>query len=366
MSQADQIEDLPDIDGDFPPRHTTALIGHQAAIDSFSLASESGRMPHAWLLTGPKGVGKASFAYLAARALMSSKTPERMGDWTKAHQNDDARLVETEAHPDLFVLKRRYNPKTDKFVAEIPVDGVREMKEFFTLTASRGGWRVALSDCNDEMHQNGVNGLLKLLEEPPERTLFFVICQHPGRLLDTIKSRCRQLNLNALGTQELITLLQQRFDGLDSNTAAAAAYLAEGSAGRALTLVEQGGMDLYRDMIEVLEGLPVPSIEKLHALASRFSARAAPASFDIFCYLFSNWLYRVIHGRATGQVQQPVFEGEAELIARMSAQMSLEPATRLWEKVNQEMRQVNALNLDKKQAVLDWVDALSDLVRTSE
>jgi DNA polymerase-3 subunit delta' len=363
MSQADQIEELPDIDGDFPPRYTRALIGHQAAVDSFSSACQSGRMPHAWLLTGPKGVGKASFAYMATRGLMAAKTPEKISDFRHADDSEDQRLVETEAHPDMYVLKRRFNPKTDKFTADIPVDSVRQMKQFFTLSASRGGWRVAIIDSIDEMNKSGVNGLLKLLEEPPERTLFFVICQHPGRLLDTIKSRCRTLSLNALSTEDLVTLVQQRLQGVDRNTAAAAAYLADGSAGRALDLVDQGGFDLYRDMIEVFAGLPMPEIEKLHALASRFGARAEPASFDIFCYLFSNWLFRVIHGRATGQHQQPVFEGEAEVIARVSQQMALEPATRLWEKVNQQMREVNALNLDKKQAVLDWVDDLSELVR---
>ena len=363
-SQIDTSDEFPDIDGDQAPRFTKALIGHHAARQTMVQACEGARFPHAWLLSGPKGVGKASFAYLLARALMSAKRPQDMGDFWQAHDSADGHLVETDAHPDMFVLKRRYNDKTEKFYADIQSDDVRELKKSFSLSASRSGWRIAIVDSIDDMNKFGVNGLLKLLEEPPEKCLFFIICHNPGRLLDTIKSRCRSLNFNALTTEELTQLITQQSASIAPNEAAAAAYLAAGSAGRALTLVEHGGMDLYRDMIDVLVGLPNPDIERLHALASRFGARAAPESFEVFCYLVSNWLYRLIHGRATGAYPQPVFEGEGELIARIGPQMALEPATRLWEKVNQEARQVVALNLDKKQAVLGWFDALSELVPT--
>ncbi len=363
MKQADQIDELPDIDGDSPPRLTRALVGHGAAVQAFTNACQSGRMPHAWLITGSKGVGKASFAYLAAKALMNAASPEAIDPLWQAEDSQDTHLIETDAHPDMFVLKRRFNEKTDKFFADIPAENVRDLKKSFSLSAARGGWRVAIVDSIDELNKFGVNSLLKLLEEPPQKSIFFIVCHNPGRLLDTIKSRCRSLHFNTLSNDELVGLIAQRSAGIDPNEAAAAAYLAQGSAGRAFELVEHGGMDLYRDLIDVLVGLPNPDIEKLHALASRFGARAAPATFDVFCYLFSNWLYRVIHGRATGQYYPPVFEGEAELIARIGPQMALEPASRLWEKMSQETRQIVALNLDKKQAVLGWVDALSDLTR---
>jgi DNA polymerase-3 subunit delta' len=360
-SQIESSDEIPDIDGDQAPRFTKALIGHQSACQTMLQACQGARFPHAWLLSGPKGVGKASFAYLLARSLMAAKRPQDMGEFWQAQDSADGHLVETDAHPDMFVLKRRYNEKTDKFYADIPADDVRELKKSFSLSAARSGWRIAIVDSIDDMNKFGVNGLLKLLEEPPEKCLFFIICHNPGRLLDTIKSRCRSLTFNALTTDELTRLITGHAASIDPNEAAAAAYLAAGSAGRALNLVEHGGMELYRDLIDVLVGLPNPDIERLHALASRFGARAAPESFDVFCYLFSNWLYRLIHGRATGSYPQPVFEGEADLIDRIGPQMALEPATRLWEKVNQDARQTGALNLDKKQAVLDWIDALSEL-----
>ncbi len=362
-SQIDSNDEFPDIDGDQAPRFTKALIGHHAVCQVMQQASEGQRFPHAWLLSGPKGVGKASFAYLLARALMAAKNPHDMGDFWRAQDSADGHLVETDSHPDMFVLKRRFNEKTEKFYSDIPSEDVRELKKSFSLSASRSGWRIAIIDSIDEMNKFGVNGLLKLLEEPPEKCLFFIICHNPGRLLDTIKSRCRSLNFSSLTNEELVSLINQQSGAINPSEAAAAAYLAAGSAGRALNLVEHGGMDLYRDMIDVLVGLPSPDIERLHALASRFGTRSAPESFEVFCYLFSNWLYRLIHGRATGAYPQPVFEGEAELIARIGPQMALEPATRLWEKVNLNMRQIEALNLDKKQAVLDWFEALSDLVR---
>src|SRR6056300_13704 len=192
-SQIDTSDEFPDIDGDQAPRFTKALIGHHAARQTMVQACEGARFPHAWLLSGPKGVGKASFAYLLARSLMATKRPQDMGEFWQAQDSADGHLVETDAHPDMFVLKRRDNEKTDKFYADIPADDVRELKKSFSLSAARSGWRIAIVDSIDDMNKFGVNGLLKLLEEPPEKCLFFIICHNPGRLLDTIKSRCRSL-----------------------------------------------------------------------------------------------------------------------------------------------------------------------------
>ena len=188
MSSVETIEEVPDIDGDNPPRLTRALVGHQTQQTTFLYALNGGRMPHAWLLTGPKGVGKASFAYLAARAVLTGGAIEAL---SPAIENSEAHLVEEGAHPDLFVLKRSYNHKTQKFRGDIPVDAARELKHSFNLSAGRGGWRVAIIDSIDDMNKNGVNALLKLIEEPPEKCLFLIVCHNPGRVLDTIRSRCR-------------------------------------------------------------------------------------------------------------------------------------------------------------------------------
>lgn len=364
MSQADAIEERPDIDGDFPPRLTRALIGHTRPLQEFVDAAQGGRMPHAWLLCGPQGVGKASFAYLAARAMLECVQPAQITGLSPAGESDSGRLLETSVHPDLYILKRSYNEKTDKFRSDITVEETRALKKSFTLSAARGGWRVAIIDSIDEMTQNGVNALLKLIEEPPEKCLFLIVCHHPGRVLDTIRSRCRQLHFNALDEGQLQQIVAGKLNAVDPNEAAAAAFLADGSAGRALALSENGGFELYREMVGLMETLPQIDVERLHGFGARFGTRAAPESFGLFTYLFAGWLHRYARSFSTGQAFQPVFEGEAALAARfMGGQLPLEPAVSLWEKLQHEARAVEALNLDKKQAVLDWFGELADMTR---
>lgn len=365
MSQAEITEPLPDVDGDHPPRYTRALIGHERAQSDFLDALQGNRLPHAWLLSGPEGIGKASFAYMVARALLSSESPQAIQSLSPVSDTPETRLIENSVHPDLYVLNRRYNVKTEKFRGDISVEDTREMKRAFGLSASRGGWRIAIIDSIDEMNKSGVNALLKLIEEPPEKCLFLIVCHNPGRVLDTIRSRCRQLAFGALNEGELQQIISGRLDTVDENEAAAAAFLAEGSAGRALMLAEMGGFDLYRDMVGVLEGLPQLDIEALHGLAGRFGARSEPESFRLFCYLFSGWLHRVVRAASTGQEFQPVFQGEAELVHRLvSGDLPLESALSLWEKVQHQVRQVEGLNLDKKQAIMEWFASLADITQT--
>jgi len=361
MSAADSIEELPDIDGDHPPRLTRALVGHDGPQHIFLDAKNGTRMPHAWLLCGPKGVGKASFAYLAARAVLS---PGSAAALSPAIENDESHLIEEGAHPDLFVLQRRYNEKTGKFRGDIPVDDARALKQSFGLSAGRGGWRVAIIDSIDDMNKNGVNALLKLIEEPPEKCLFLIVCHRPGRVLDTIRSRCRTLSFNALSEAELQQIVHSRLEGVDPTEAAAASFLADGSAGYALSLAALGGFELYREMVGVLETVPQLNIEKLHDLASRFGARAEPAQFDLFCYVFGGWLHRLARSAATGEAFQPVFDGEAELVNRLIAgQLDLAGLGALWEKVGHETHLVQSLNLDKKQAIIEWFSGVAKLAR---
>ena len=361
MSTAETIEELPDIDGDNPPRLTRILTGHAKPQADFLAALNGGRMPHAWLLTGPKGVGKASFAYLAARLVLSGGSATAI---SPALESDDAHLVEEGAHPDLFVLKRDYNPKTQKFRGDIPAEAARDLRQSFNLSAGRGGWRVAIIDSIDELNRYGVNALLKLIEEPPEKCLFLIICHNPGRLLDTIRSRCRMLSFNALDESDLQSIVHGRLEGSDPNEVAASAFLAQGSAGYALMLIEEGGFDLYREMIGVLETAPQLDVEKLHGLAGRFGARAAPEQFAIFCFLLSGWLHRYVRFASIGAGFQPVFEGEEALVNRLLGDgLGVEPFVALWEKVEQDSRAVEALNLDKKQAVLEWMTGFADASR---
>ncbi|MGB1464330.1 MAG: hypothetical protein ACPG8C_06060, partial [Parvibaculales bacterium] len=169
---------------------------------------------------------------------------------------------------------------------------------------------------------------------------------------------------NALDESNLQSIVHGRLEGSDPNEVAASAFLAQGSAGYALMLSEEGGFDLYREMIGVLETAPQLDVEKLHGLAGRFGARAAPEQFAIFCFLLSGWLHRYVRFASTGAGFQPVFEGEEALVNRLLGDvLEVEPFVALWEKVEQDSRAVEALNLDKKQAVLEWMTGFADASR---
>ncbi len=360
MRVADQIEEIPELDGAFCPRLIERLVGHQGAIDAVREAVAGGRMPHGWLLTGPRGVGKASFAYLLARAIFNNEPLDQFG---VAKPSGTARLIVNEAHPDLFVLRRRFNQETEKFQTIIPVADVRQMKDAFSMTAAMGGWRICILDAIDEMNANGVNALLKVLEEPPPKSLFLIVCHNEGRVLATIRSRCRHLNFSHLSAPELAEVLAGLYPSHNGDERAAAAYLAEGSAGMAVRLVEHDGLAIYREMVAVLGGLPRADIDAVHGLAARFTNRAVDTDrFVLFSFLLRGWLYRLIRSKSRGESVSPVFDGEEALIARFVADLALEPVITLWEKIGADVVTVEEYNLERKNTVLNWLETAGEVL----
>ena len=362
MSRADEIEERPDIDGDRPPRLTREIIGHDAGFADFTQSRARGRLHHSWLLSGIKGIGKASFAYQAARHLLLNTPAD-----TPVHQplpdTDPAmRLIDGGVHPDLFVLARGYNRDTDKFRTDIPVDDVRRMKSFFQLSSADGNWRVCIIDSLDEMNKYSLNSLLKILEEPPEKSIFFLISHRVGGLLDTIKSRSRQLDFKPLARPQLEQIIAHHLPETAPEAAAAAGFLADGSAHMALALAELGGFDLYRDLISLLDELPRPDVESLHGFSDRFGPRGDAKSFPVFCFLLSSWLHRALRSHIDGQEIVPVFAGEDEVAARFVARVGTGALLGLWEKINDDARRAEALNLDRKQIVLDWFSDMGDML----
>ena len=353
-TKQDDIE-TPDIDGDFPPRRCKQLTGHADAIRDLAEAAE--RMPHAWLLAGPRGVGKASFAYLAARALFDNAPLDSLAT---AEDTANSHLVESEAHPDLFVLRRRFNHGTGKFQSLIPVDAVRAMKESFSMTAAMGGWRVCVLDSIDEMNPNGINALLKILEEPPPSSLFLIVCHNLGFVPDTIRSRCRVLHFSHLSAPELDDVLTGLYPTREAATRAVTAQLAEGSAGMAIRLMAHDGETVYRDMVKVLSAAR-PDIEAVHGLAERFSNRAEDSEkFMLFSFLLRGWLYRLIRGMSRGEAVQPIFNGES-----VPQNLSLDPLIDLWEKIGADSATIEEYNLDRKSSVLGWLETAGDTLGTA-
>ena len=217
------------------PRENPELIGHEVAEERFLSAWQSGRLPHGWLITGPRGIGKATFAFRVARFVLSGggvdKPAGLFGDAEAeglfvAPDEPVFRRIASGAHADLNTLERTVNPDTGKLRTSIAVSDVRRAGDFMRLTASEGGWRVVVVDCVDEMNVNAANALLKVLEEPPARALLLLVSHAPGRLLPTIRSRCCQLPLKLLAhdqVSDLLARLRRRRNGTPSRVSPMAA-----------------------------------------------------------------------------------------------------------------------------------------------
>src|SRR3954464_6697276 len=231
------------------PRQTTELFGHRDAEAALLNAYRSGRIPHAWLIGGPQGIGKATLAYRMARFVLAHRNPlaseVQRADTLAVDPSDPvARHVAAGAHGGLLTLERTLN---DKGVLRtvITVDETRETISFFGSTAAVEGWRVCIVDTVDELNPNAANALLKILEEPPQQSLFLLLSHAPARVLATIKSRCRRLSMRALSTDDVVRAAAEA-TGTDTSDPALleAAEASEGSVSRALALLGGGSLQL--------------------------------------------------------------------------------------------------------------------------
>jgi len=353
------------------PRLNPALIGHDAAERTFLDAWNSGRLAHAWLICGPKGIGKATLAYRIARFVLAGGGeggglfgggPESLAIGT---DHPVFRRVASGGHADLKVVERGWtDDKKTKLRSEIVVEDVRGVGGFLALTPGEGGWRVVVVDAADEMNRNSANAILKLLEEPPRNALLLLVSHSPGRLLPTIRSRCRRLTLPPLGEGEVARLLAAQRPDLAAADVTALARLGEGSIGKALALAAEGGLDLYRDLVGMLATLPRLDVPALHALADRVARPDAEAAWRTVTELFGWWLARLV--RAGGRREIGLAEavpGEAAVMARLLAAAGLERWLEVWEKVTFLFARTDAVNLDRKQALLTAFLAVERLAR---
>ncbi len=369
-------------------RENPGLLGHEDAEQTLRQGFESGRLAHAWLISGPEGIGKATLAYRFARyvlangseggdagaglfgeSLLPGETPETNGPLYLAPGHPVFQRVAAGGHVDLTSVERTVNEKTGKLRTEIIVEDVRGVGQFFRLTAGEGGWRVAVVDCADEMNPSAANALLKVLEEPPERALLLLVSHNPGRLLPTIRSRCRKLALQPLEEETVASLIGAYRPDLDPSDTTALARLADGSPGRALALAAEGGLDLYREMTGLLETLPRLDIAALHAFGGKLGRTGADDAFRTATGLFRWWLARLIlatAGDAAGNQSQGAgrFSPDEEaLIGRLGAAAGLDRWFEVWEKINRLLDKTDSVNLNRKQVVLNVFLTLENAVR---
>jgi DNA polymerase-3 subunit delta' len=223
------------------PRGQYHALKDERPEHAFLGALERGRLHHAWMLTGPEGLGKATFAYRAARRLLGARPDAGRGLLGSDPADQVSRLIEQDAHPDLLVLERR--SEGGKLRKNISVEEARALPEFFSKSPSMAAWRVAIVDAADDLNINSANALLKTLEEPPERGVLFLVAHSPARLLVTIRSRCRRLAFRPWPIDEVAGLIERRL-GLLPGDARALALMSGGSPGRALDLADQGALEI--------------------------------------------------------------------------------------------------------------------------
>ncbi len=347
-----------DEDGEAPaPRKNPHLLGHEWAEQHFLDAWNSGRLPHGWLITGPRGIGKASFAFRVARfALAGGAGGGQAGLFGAAlpdtlaidAQDPVFRRVASGGHADMMTLERSVNPDTGKLRSVIVVDDVRAAGSFLSLTPAEGGWRILVVDAADELNANAANALLKMLEEPPDRALILLVSHAPGRLLATIRSRCCRIQLRPLGDETVANLLSRYCPDLGAADATTLITLAEGSIGRALQLAGEGGLDLYRDLAAMLDALPALDTAAVHGFGDRVARRGAEDMFRTATELLAWWVARTVR---TGAVRTTARPG------------GLDRWLEVWEKINRLAVQSDALNLDRKQVMLNLFFALQRAAR---
>ncbi len=213
------------------------IVGQEKAVEQFASAWASRRLHHGWLLTGPKGVGKASFALMAAtRVLAEAGGPSiTLPDLQTPIDHPIARLLAAGSHPDFRSLERLEKP-TGGLARNISVDQVRSLGDLLAVTPSMSPWRAILIDAADDLEASAANALLKILEEPPSNTLFFLVSHAPGRLLPTIRSRCRRLDFGRLSDDAMTSLLSRSFPEEKSDEIASLIEFSNGSIGRAMDI----------------------------------------------------------------------------------------------------------------------------------
>jgi DNA polymerase-3 subunit delta' len=350
------------------PQENPELIGQAAAERALLAAARSGRLAHGWLLAGPRGVGKATLAYRFARFLLAGSGGEEGGLFGEQPSETLAldpghpvfRRIASGAHPDLRRVARGVNPRTGRPRSEIVVDDVREAIAFLRLTPSEGGWRVVIVDGAEDMNRNAANALLKVLEEPPARAILLLVSHAPGRLLPTIRSRCRKLELPALAPEALGELLARAIPDLADADRQLAAALSEGSIGRAMTLAQADGIKLYRELADLLLSLPRIDAASLHRQADRLVRGGAEETFRLAGELLIGWLARMLRLAATGNAGVEILPGEVACMRRLGARGGAARWVEFIEAAQRQFDLVDALNLDRRQV---WIATLLGLQR---
>lgn len=352
MADADEVTAPDQVAGAPHPREQASLFGHAQAEADFLRAYRAGQLHHAWLIGGPGGIGKATFAYRAARFLLAHPDPAAAAaavDLGLSPAHTVARQVAALSHPDLAVVRRGPRKDGKGFSTEIAVADVRRALDLFGSTAA--GYRICIVDAADDLNASSANALLKAVEEPPPRSVIFIVAHAPARVLPTLRSRCRRLLLRPLGANDValaVRSLGEPWTATADAVVSQAAALSGGSVGRALSLLDVDRIALIHRVQGLLQRLPELELETLYRLADEVSRRDSTPEFEALRETLADWLSERIRAQAGDGARR------------------LAPLVEAWEKNARAAREAEALNLDRRPVVISLFGDLADAMRQVE
>jgi DNA polymerase-3 subunit delta' len=339
------------------PREQPLFYGHEAQSNWFLESWKLNRLPHGLLLVGPSGLGKATFAFRVARSLLGF--PEVSADLHELglpFEHPVFRRIASGGHGDLLVIEPEAT-QDGQSSKEINVELLRSVKHFLSQTPLEGGWRVVIID--GEMNRHAANALLKVLEEPPAKTLLMILTESLGRVIPTIRSRCQKLIFGALNDQEVAKSISRIFPKVSPLDLKVIIELAEGRPGRALQLYEAGGADVYRELIEALNAIHPFSLSKIHGFCQKYAAKQKKEEgmnlFVLVGELIEHWLHKVVayHLSQEKNVISEVVQGEIHSFGQAARIREAAEWSVVWEKVNEAFRQARQFHLDRYQILIE-------------
>jgi DNA polymerase III subunit delta' len=339
--EADDVPEADALPGAPHPRHVYSLVGHERAEAEMLAAYREGRLAHAWLIGGREGIGKATLAWRFARFALanpdpSAKAVREAGNLHVEPTHPAARLLAGLAHPDFSLIRREWQGATKRLASEISVEAVRQGLQVFQLSAAFGGWRIALVDSAEDLNRSSANALLKMVEEPPQRSLILIISHRPSQVLPTIRSRCRRLRLDPLGEEEIVravTGLGSPWSEADGDAVRAAARRANGSIREALIRLAPESEGAAALIDAIVAGLPRPDPRAVARLADAVGGRAGDEAYRAFHREIYDWL--AAYARNV-EPRSPRVEEIGEL----------------WDRIRDADRETDELNLDRKLHIL--------------
>lgn len=348
MSDVNILRQYDDIDTVLSSSQNNMIFGHEDARHFLAQMREEGRLHHALLFEGERGIGKATLAFHLAWNILSSQE----GKFLQPEHNSITWHKMTQGcHPGLLYISRRFDLKTQKFKTGILIDDIRDVMHFFNQTSQDNGWRIVIIDPAEDMNRSAANAILKTLEEPPAKTLFIIITHSSGKLLPTIRSRCQQISLRPLHDDEIKKVITHIFSNQnlpDEETLQMIIQRAKGSARKAALLLCHGGFELVKTLDTLLEqSVCNPAV--VHTFAQTLSSFSSMIQFQQFC---DEILDKI-------QKKAIIFVESGELtLSKKCAQM--------WQEIHQEIGELQSFNLDKKQFIINLLFKVHKIMHEGE